>query len=141
MASKKGNQTSAGSGAGGSSGNDPDEIAVLKAILADFQAREAARQFEMERLGGVVQQLTQVNSIECILANGFEELSNKLAPLDDLAPKREPLDEDQALRMAYLLEALERPKWSGATSLPVPNRPVHPIGAKVPPHCEGSLAS
>lgn len=125
---------------GGSTQYAPED---LKAMLSEFQAREAQREEELKRLGEVVQKLTQMSSIECILTNGFEELSAKLAPLSDLAPKRTPLDEETEngeARLKNLVDAWTRPGWSGATSLPVPNAPVSFIGAKAPPSLTGSMA-
>jgi hypothetical protein len=125
---------------GGSAQHSPKEIADLQAALEEFQARDATREEELKKLGEVVQKLTQMSSIECILTNGFEELSAKLAPLSDLTPKRTPLDEDGQARLTNLVDAWKRPGWSGATSLPVPNEPVFFIGAKAPPSCKGRMA-
>jgi hypothetical protein len=125
----------------GSAQHPPKDIAEFQAALEAFHAREAMHEQELKRLSEVVQQLTHMSSIECILTNGFEELSAKLAPLGDLAPKRTPLDEDGQARLTNLVNAWKRPAWSGATSLPVPNEPVSFIGAKAPPSYKGRMAS
>lgn len=128
----------------GSAQHPPKNIAEFQAALEAFHAREAMHEQELKRLSEVVQQLTHMSSIECILTNGFEELSAKLAPLGDLAPKRTPLDdqpEPAEARLKSLVDALKRPGWSGATSLPVPNGPVDFIGAKAPPSSKGRMAS
>lgn len=128
----------------GSAQHAPKDIAEFQAALEAFHKREAVQEQELKRLSEVVQQLTHMSSIECILTNGFEELSAKLAPLGDLAPKRTPLDhqtEDGEARLKSLINALKRPGWSGATSLPVPNNPVFFIGEKAPPSDKGRLAS
>ena len=129
---------------GGSGQHAPKDIAEFQAALEAFHVREAAHEQELKRLSEVVQQLTHMSSIECILTNGFEELSAKLAPLGDLAPKRTPLDEQTEngeARLKSLVNALKRPGWSGATSLPVPNSPVFFIGEKAPQSDKGRMAS
>lgn len=130
MVNKK-NATTAGSLTGAS---------VAK-LLGEFQKRDTARQIEIDRLSGMVQQLTQVSSIECILTNGFQELSDKLAPLEDLTPKRDALSPRQAARMKRLMRAMARPDWSGATSLPVPNWRADIWGAADVPTATGGMAS
>lgn len=136
MATKKGTTSRSRTPRGSSNSGD---VATLRAMIADVQRRESDHRREIERLGGVVQQLTQLNSVECILTNGFMELSEKLAPLEDLSPRREPLKAEQAEYFRRLRAAMAQPDWSNATTLAVSNFPIDPIG--VPPTRKARIAS
>ena len=113
----------------------------LATMVARLNERDAERQEEMNRLGTMLQHLTQLSSIECILTNGFEEISSRLVPLADLSPQRSPLastDQNGDCRLQSLLDATERPNWSGATSVAVVTAPVPHIGEVCPTSYCGS---
>ena len=107
----------------------------LATMVARLNERDAERQEEMTRLGTMLQHLTQLSSIECILTNGFEEISSRLVPLADLSPQRSPLastDQNGDCRLQSLLDSTSRPNWSGATSVAVVTAPVPYIGEICP---------
>lgn len=110
------------------------DIAVLQRTIIELQQRDAKREQEMSHLTEALNRLSQMSAIECILTNGFEEVSSKLAPLAEIGPRRVPI-EDRLVnaRLASLIESTARPRWSGATSVAITTRPVPFIGEVAPP--------
>lgn len=108
-------------------------IAVLQQTIIELQQRDAKREQEMSHLTETLNRLSQMSAIECILTNGFEEVSSKLAPLAEIGPRRVPI-EDRLVnaRLASLIESTARPRWSGATSVAITTRPVPFIGEVAP---------
>jgi hypothetical protein len=109
------------------------EIALLKQTINELQERDAMRGQEMSHLSEALSRLSQMSAIECILTNGFEEMSSKLAPVAEIGPHRVPIT-DRAVnaRLASMIESTERPRWAGASTVPIDTRPVPFIGDVVP---------
>jgi hypothetical protein len=115
------------------SGGRNQEIAHLKQTINDLQARDAKREQEMSHLNEALSRLSQMSAIECILSNGFEEMSTKLAPVAEIGPHRVPIDDWEVnARLASMIESTARPRWAGASTVPIDTRPVPFIGDVVP---------
>jgi hypothetical protein len=118
-----------------SSGAQPRnaEIALLKHTIDELQERDAMRGQEMSHLSEALSRLSQMSAIECILTNGFEEMSSKLAPVAEIGPHRVPIEDlDVNARLASMIESTARPRWAGASTVPIDTRPVPFIGDVVP---------
>jgi hypothetical protein len=110
------------------------EIAALRRTITELQQRDAKREQDMNHLTEALSRLSQMSAIECILTNGFEEVSSKLAPLEEIGPRRVPIKDPLVnARLASLIESTTRPRWSGATSVAITTRPVPFIGEIAPP--------
>ncbi|MCA1378774.1 MULTISPECIES: hypothetical protein [unclassified Bradyrhizobium] len=110
-----------------------EEIDLLKQTINELHERDAKREQELCHLNQALSRLSQMSAIECILTNGFEELSTKLAPLAEIGPHRVPITDGAVnARLASMIEATARPSWSGASTVPIPTRPVPFIGEVVP---------
>lgn len=55
--------------------------------------------------------LAETNAIENVLYNGFSNLGELLAPLQDLSPRYKCLSEAQAVVLAGVYIANDRPNW------------------------------
>lgn len=53
------------------------------------------------------------------LANALKGIVQQLAPLQELAPRRTQMDDEEMKRLRQLRASLDRPKWSGASNLMV----------------------
>lgn len=109
------------------------EIARLKRTINELQERDARRAQEMSHLNEALSRLSQMSAIECILTNGIEEMSSKLAPLAELGSHRVPIkDVGVNARLASMIESTARPRWAGASAVPIETRPVLFIGEVIP---------
>jgi hypothetical protein len=109
------------------------EIDLLKRTIDELQQREAKREQEMCHLNEALSRLSQMSAIECILTNGIEEMSTRLAPLAEIGPHRVPItDGDVNARLASMIASTARPRWAGASAVPIDTRPVPFIGEVVP---------
>ncbi len=109
-----------------------EEIDLLKQTINELHERDAKREQELCHLNQALSRLSQMSAIECILTNGFEELSTKLAPLAEIGPHRVTITGDVNARLASMIESTARPSWAGASTVPIDTRPVPFIGEVVP---------
>ncbi len=109
------------------------EVTLLTRTINELQERDARRAQEMSYLNETLNRLSQMSAIECILTNGFEEMSSKLAPLAEIGSHRVPIrDREVNARLASMIESTARPRWAGASAVPIDTRPVPFIGEVVP---------
>jgi hypothetical protein len=109
------------------------DIALLQE-LADLRERDARREQEMNRLSEAMSRLSQMSAVECILTNGFEEMSTKLAPLAQIGSQYVPIDcRDVNARLASMIASTDRARWAAVSTVPIKIEPVPFIGEVVPP--------
>jgi len=70
------------------------------------QLREEVRDLQFKLI-----QLAGASTLENALARGFDEITQKLGPLEDLRPKRDALDAPSEKTLRRLQVELARPKW------------------------------
>jgi hypothetical protein len=91
----------------------PNAYARLEAKLEEILRRDAERQRQLE-------QLAQMNAIECILTNGFQDLSAKLAPLEDLSAAPQAIPKQDQAKLQRLRDSLARPRWTDVSEVVLP---------------------
>lgn len=117
----------------GKRSRNPD-IASFTQIIDDLRERDARREQEMSRLSEAMGRLSQMSAIECILTNGFEEMSTKLAPLAEIGSGHVPIEcRDVNARLASMIASTDRARWASMSTLPIKIAPVPFIGETVPP--------
>lgn len=68
------------------------------------------------------------DGLQALKAEVIKEIGLQLAPLQELAPRRTPLEIGAINRLEKLRKSQRRPDWTGAGSLSVPERNVAFIG-------------
>jgi hypothetical protein len=110
------------------------EIELLEQTIDELRARDAKREQEMCQLSEAVSRLSQMSAIECILTNGFEEMSSKLAPLAQIGSQHVPIEcRDVNARLASMIASTDRARWAAVSTVPIKIEPVPFIGEIVPP--------
>jgi|HubBroStandDraft_2_1064218.scaffolds.fasta_scaffold07209_3 hypothetical protein len=98
---------------------------------------------KVDDLNQAVVGLAGLSAIENVIGAGFETLIAQVQPLRDIATPRQPLVKEENARLTALRASLERPVWSSAGSLSIPemrvpfmfeNVPGPPLPQDTPPY-------
>lgn len=103
-----------------------DLLDALGALTAALKQHED----KMEMMELTIKRIAQVDMLGTRVENGLCEIAERLKPLERLQEPREPkaLELEDKENLDGIIKSLDRPSWSNATSIPVPNDPVPFVG-------------